>query len=324
MPRSRTIATIASLAALAGGGTGAGVVLTEESPAPKGCMGPCRPQLHVGLPPRSGASHARIPDVSEWQPCVSARIPTVARIAYGTREDARWRCNAARLRGQWLAGYTYLVPGSCTAQAAATASYVRSVGGIIGPVIADAEEPLPPGFVRCFLAAIHRDLPGQPTLTYTGCYSGLEIVGAWWVPDYGVSYPCTRGGHPFVAWQYSDGTYCGEAFVTDCSFDFGVLRFRRKVPCKPCRERAQLRREIAKEEAALRSAQASLSSALAAIRSLIASLAATPPSARSYEGSLERLATLLARYSAALHAKESAASTLAQLRRRLARLEHKR
>jgi hypothetical protein len=324
MPRTRTIATIASLAALAGGGTGAGLVLTEGSPAPKGCMGPCRPALHVGLPPRSGAFHARVPDVSEWQPCVSATIPTVARIAYGTREDSRWRCNAARLRGHWLAGYTYLVPGSCSAQGAATASYVRSVGGIRGPIIADAEEPLPAGFVRCFLSTIHRDLPGQPTLTYTGCYSGLEIVGAWWVPDYGVAYPCTRGGHPFVAWQYSDGTYCGEAFVTDCSFDFGVLRFTRKVPCTPCKERAQLRRAIAAQEGALRSAQARASATVAAIRSLIASLAATPVSARSYEGSLGRLATLLGRHSAALRAKASAASTLAQLRKRLARLERKR
>ncbi len=218
--------------------------------AAPGCMGVCRPTFKLGLPPTSAKGHARLPDVSEYQACVDRNVPVVIRLYESglAREDRNAACNARRLHRwhQWFGGYTYLFPGSCTAEANATVSIVRSLGGLNGPIIADAEVALPNGFVRCFLAQIHRVLPSYPTATYTGCYSGLEIVGPWWVPDYGVSAPCTRGGHPWIAWQYIDGTWCGESYVTDCSIDNGILKLR---PARPCNAQCRvLRADIAGRE----------------------------------------------------------------------------
>lgn len=220
-----------------------------EIPPGEGCMGACVPTLKLGLPPNSAKGHARIADVSEWQPCVDRSAPTVIRLyESGTaRQDSHAACNATPLRRwrQWFGGYSFLRPGSCTAEANATVAVVRRIGGLDGPVVADAEVALPNGFVSCFLAQIHRQLPSYPTVEYTGCYSGLERLQPLWVPSYGATPACG----PWQAWQYSEGTYCGQGYVTDCSIDNGILKLR---PAQPCGARCQrdrlLRADIAGRE----------------------------------------------------------------------------
>jgi hypothetical protein len=213
-------------------------------------MGPCHPTLKLGVTPNAGALRQRIPDVSEYQPCVTGRVPTVIRLyeAGTDRQDAQAACNARRLRAGhlWFAGYSFLRPGSCTQEADRTVAIVRGIGGLNGPVVADAEVPLPAGFVRCFLGRVHHDAPSSPTGTYTSCGTVSEVVLPLWVANYGVQWPCTPFGDPFEAWQFSAGSYCGERFVTDCSLDFGITRLRpahRKPPPKP-RPPAEKRRLI--------------------------------------------------------------------------------
>ncbi|MDE2103134.1 MAG: hypothetical protein KGL39_38165 [Patescibacteria group bacterium] len=190
------------------------------APEPTGCMGACLPVLRPGLPPVASAS--RVPDVSEWQPCVDRPVPTVFRLAYGTRQDAKAACNGARLKAwhQWRAGYVYLLPGNCTAQGTNAARIAQRVGGV-DLIVADGEEPLGPRCLHQFRAAAHASAH-VPTATYTGCYSGLPREWPLWIPSYGSRPSCS----PWVAWQYIDGTYCGQSFVTDCSIDAGLTSLR--------------------------------------------------------------------------------------------------
>jgi len=207
---------------------------------PVGCMGSCLPTLRVGLPPRAGATRPRLPDVSEWQPCVDHAVPAVFRLAYGSRQDTRAACNGRYLAAHrvWRAGYTYLT-GSCTAEGRAAASIARAVGGV-SLIIGDGETTLPAHCLADFRTAAHK-ASGDPTATYTGCFSGLERVQPLWVPSYGATPACG----PFLAWQYTDGSYCGESYVTDCSFDYGITSIRTPKP-KPTPRRAALlrRREV--------------------------------------------------------------------------------
>ncbi len=240
-----------ALLAFAGCGSQSSTAPRHLTAKPVGCMGPCSPTLKVGLPPKAEASKAeaqlpRIPDVSEWQPCVNRAIPTVFRLAYGSRQDTRAFCDGRYLAAHhvWRAGYVYLLPGSwtaCTAQANAGAQIVAAVGGV-DLVIADGEEKLGAGFQRCFLDRIHQ-LTHLPTADYTGCFSGLERIQPLWVPSYGAPPNCG----PFKAWQYTDGTYCGEPYVTDCSFDYGITSIgRHPQPSRPALEarRRALRRAL--------------------------------------------------------------------------------
>lgn len=219
-----------------------------------GCMGPCLPKLKVGLPPTAEARLSRVPDVSEWQPCVQRAIPTVFRLAYGSRQDTRALCNGRFLAAHhvWRAGYVYLLPGSCTAQANAGARIIRAVGGV-DVVIADGEERLGAGFQRCFLDRVGQ-LTHLPTADYTGCFSGLERIQPLWVPSYGAPPVCG----PYKAWQYTDGSYCGEPYVTDCSFDYGITALGRKPAPKPKPKpnRRKLDAEIRKLDAEIRTLRA--------------------------------------------------------------------
>lgn len=208
-------------------------------------MGPCHPTLRLG---GAGTHRQQIPDVSEFQPCVTGHTSTVIRLyeAGTDRQDTQAACNAHRLRAWhvWFAGYSFLRPGSCTGQADRTVQIVRAIGGLSGPVVADAEVPLPAGFVRCFISRVHHDAPSSPTGTYTSCGTVSEVVLPLWVANYGVRWPCTPFGLPFTAWQFTDGTFCGERFVTDCSLDFGITRLRPKPRPSP-RSPAEKRRLVA-------------------------------------------------------------------------------
>jgi len=206
---------------------------------PIGCMGPCVPTLKVGLPPKAGATRPRLPDTSEWQPCVNGAVPTVFRLAYGSRQDTRAACNGRYLAAHrvWRAGYTYLT-GACAAEGRAAASIARAVGGV-NLIIADGETTLPAHCLADFRAAAGR-ASGDPTATYTGCYSGLPRESPLWVPSYGASPACG----PFKAWQYSDGSFCGESYVTDCSFDYGITSIGAKPKPTPKPNHAQLKAEL--------------------------------------------------------------------------------
>lgn len=229
-----------------------------EPPAGEGCMGPCRPALNLGVAPTEHATvHLTVPDVSEYQPCVSGHVPTVIRLyeAGLNRIDSEAACNAHRLRAWrvWFGGYAFLRPGSCTYEAARTVQLARQVGGLSGPIIADAEVRLPAGFVRCFLDAVRRDAPTSPAIEYTGCYSGLERIQPLWIPSYGAAPACG----PWIAWQASDGSYCGESYVTDCSVDNGISSVRvhtytpkpkprpKPKPAPKCSRKCHLDRELA-------------------------------------------------------------------------------
>jgi hypothetical protein len=220
--------------------------VTQPATTPRvgeGCMGACRPTLHVGLVPSTPRGRPHIPDVSEFQPPVTGHVPTVIRLyeAGDNQRDANAAINAYRLRSWhvWFGGYSFLRPGSCTAQADRTVQIIHRIGGLSGPVIADAEVPLPAGFVRCFTSRVHRLLPRYPVGTYTSCGTVSEVVLPLWVADYGVLTPCTPFGDPFEAWQYVNGAWCGERVVTDCSLDYGITSL------KPGRSTREVHRLIA-------------------------------------------------------------------------------
>ena len=209
------------------------VPLRLGTPA-RGCLGPCVPKFRVGLPPHQGAQRARFADISEWQApagssCVPLRpVPTAFRLAYGSRIDRTAVCNGRYLAAHhvWRAGYTYLT-GSCASEGSAAANIARTVGGV-DLIIGDGETTLPAHCLADFRSAAHR-VSGDPTATYTGCFSGLERTQPLWVPSYGASPACG----PFKAWQYTDGSYCGESYVTDCSFDYGITSIGRTPPKPP-------------------------------------------------------------------------------------------
>lgn len=204
-------------------------------PVGAGVMGACAPRAKegIGVAP-AGVRRLRIPDVSEYQPAVTGRVSTVIRLyeAGDNQQDAKAAINAYRLLrwGAWFAGYSFLRPGSCTGQAARTVQIIHRIGGLDGPVIADAEVPLPPGFVRCFTSTVHRLAPRYPVGTYTSCGTVSEVALPLWVADYGVPAPCSPSGDPWVAWQYVAGAWCGEQEPTDCSLDNGITRLRPRAP----------------------------------------------------------------------------------------------
>lgn len=212
-------------------------------------MGPCVPTFRVGAPPSLPAGRQTIPDVSEWQPCVDRKHAAVFRLAYGTREDRLAPCNGDRLRAWrvWRAGYVYLLPGSCREQGEVAGRIARSVGGV-DLIVADGEEPLGVGCLATFRSAAHR-VGRVPTATYTGCFSGLERRAPLWIPSYGSPPACG----PWLAWQYGDGSHCGEVYVTDCSVDNGITRLHPQPSCgKRCKLDKLLRADIAGREQAKR------------------------------------------------------------------------
>jgi hypothetical protein len=206
-----------------------------------GIMGGCVPHPAPSKGFRLTAPFGRtlIPDVSEYQACAlySEAIFRVYEAGTG-REDSKAACHARELKRlhAWSAAYAFARPpgyghaGSCTAQADVTVRIVRSLGGIVGPVILDDEVPLPRGFARCFNRRVRSN--GYRTVTYTapGTVSGGPIEAPVWGADYGAELPCIESVCRFVAHQFSSDYVC-RGIRGDCSTDSGLLRIReRKTP----------------------------------------------------------------------------------------------
>jgi hypothetical protein len=171
-----------------------------------------------------------VPDASEFQGCPRWQkgIPGVVFRVYeaGTGlEDRSAMCNARRLREikAWDAVYAFLRPGSCAGQADRTVSIVRSLGGVVGPIIADAEVPLPNGFVACFDARVARDTGNTAQVDYSspGTWPGGVPKRRVWVATYGPRPGCVGGVCSHVAWQFSDAHNC-DGWFGDCSLDSGI------------------------------------------------------------------------------------------------------
>jgi hypothetical protein len=198
-------------------------------PAPgAGVMGACTPRALRALP-RAPAGR-EIPDVSEYQGCALHSEAIFRVYEAGTNvQDARAACHARELRRlhAWSAAYAFVrTPGyhhagSCTAQAQRTVAIVRSLGGVTGPVIQDAEVPLPRGFVACFNNAVRA--AGQLTATYTstGTASGGPFSQPLWLASYGARPGCIEGICRRVAWQFSSEANCRGVYG-DCSIDEGI------------------------------------------------------------------------------------------------------
>lgn len=206
------------------------------NPAPgNGVMGICIPHRVGGS--LNAPRGALLPDVSEYQGCPRWQegIPGVTFRVYeaGTGlQDRSAACNARRLRqiGAWDAAYAFLRPGSCTGQADRTVAILRAVGGISGPVVADAEVPLPAGFVACFDARVARDMGNDAQVDYSapGTWPGGSPTRPVWVATYGPAPGCVGGVCSHVAWQFSEDFNC-HGLVGDCSLDTGITAIRQHV-----------------------------------------------------------------------------------------------
>lgn len=201
------------------------------NPAPgTGTMGACvSPGPPAALPPTAAGARL-IPDVSEFQGC-ALRSEAIIRVyeAGTNREDSRAACHFRELKrlGAWSAAYFFARPPgfdhapSCVAQAKTAVSIAARLGAR-GPVVDDAEVPLPPGFVRCVKTEIER--LGWPEVEYTCPGCGDERVEPVWI----ASYP-TRPPGTWVAHQFADNFNC-RGVVGDCSVNEGILSIHRVKP----------------------------------------------------------------------------------------------
>ena len=208
------------------------------NPAPgKGTMGVCTPTTsapQIGAP-RLTRGAQLLPDVSEYQGC-ALYSEAIFRVYEGgtERQDARALCHARELqrRHAWYAVYSFLRPGhgGCVYQAVRTISIVRSIGGIVGPIIADAEVWLPPGFVTCFVHTLQAH--GYVAVIYTGpgTWPGGAFAARVWVAAYPFRPPCFSNACPYLAHQFSDAFNCRGVFG-DCSVNEGILSVRQRPPC---------------------------------------------------------------------------------------------
>lgn len=193
----------------------------------------------LGPPLRGG-----FPDVSSYQGCPSFYGPVIFKVyegGYG--EDRSAQCNAARVHRlhSWAGVYAFLRPANCAGQGNATAQIVKQLGGVPGPVVADAEVSLPSGCVNAFLRAVRTTL-GGPVDVYTspGTWPGGKLSAPLWVATYGPKPGCVGGVCSHVAWQFSDSGRCGGLAGVDCSLNSGILGQNRKpkptpqpIPPKP-------------------------------------------------------------------------------------------
>lgn len=205
-------------------------------PLGAGTVGACTPKPKVSLAPKQTRG-ALIPDVSGYQGCPNwpRGIPGVIFKVYegNWHQDPSAGCNAHRLKqiGAWDAAYTFLRPGSCVGQADTTVAIVKGIGGVSGPLIADAEVPLPPGFVTCFVERLHHDTGNYAQIIYTapGTWPGGPLARALWVATYGSRPGCVAGVCGYSAWQFTDKG-CAYGLCGDLSVDNGITRFRQQPP----------------------------------------------------------------------------------------------
>jgi hypothetical protein len=228
-----------------------------------GCTGSCAVKAAFGARAAAGGERT-LPDVSEHDPSLLAPVPTVIRLYESGLdiEDSNARVDAAQLRSAhvWFGGYAYLTGAeSCTYEAARTVAIVNTIGGLDGPIIADAETRLPAGFVQCFLASVARDAPryAKAEATYSSCsaWPGGKVPVPFWTAEYQVGAPCTPEGVPYVAWQYvsaEEGGHCGESFASDCSYDDGITNLRPG----PTPAEVRLEADIREREHQMQSAEA--------------------------------------------------------------------
>ena len=192
------------------------------SPAYAGCS-VSKPRREVG-PITTGG----FPDLSSYQGCPAFQGPVIFKVyegGYGIDHSAY--CNAARVHKLkvWAGVYAFLRPANCAGQGYATVQIVRQIGGVPGPIVADAEVPLPSGCVSAFLHEV-RTTRGGPVDIYTspGTWPGGSLSAPLWVATYGSSPGCVVGVCSHVAWQFTDEGHCGAGILTDCSIDNGITK----------------------------------------------------------------------------------------------------
>lgn len=220
------------------------------NPAPgHGVMGVCTPKPKLQLVPTR--LHGRfVPDVSEWNGRpnwtaakrwgIAGAVIRVTDFALG-RPDKQLAYNVREVRrlGLWYAFYAFLRPGNCAAEADTAVSYVRAVGGLrSGPLIGDAEVPLPASCVQVFVLRVEHDTGWSIAVVYTspGTWpGGLHDHALLWGAAYGFAAPCVWTCH-LVAWQYTQGLVGPEPHCisgigcSDLSLDEGVTSLVRPHP----------------------------------------------------------------------------------------------
>jgi hypothetical protein len=218
-----------------------------------GTMGVCTPQTEAskkGLtPPTAGQS--LIPDVSEYNGCALYSEAIVRVYEAGTeRQDTRAACHLAEVHRKhvWAATYAFLRPGhgGCDRQAQRAVEITNRLGGVVGPVVSDAEVYLPPGFVSCFNDGVRRR--GYPAVTYTapGTWAGGAFNAQVWIAAYPYRPSCFSNACPYRAHQFADNYNC-RGVRGDCSINLGITAITRHPPLTP-----QQRRDLEARQRALR------------------------------------------------------------------------
>jgi hypothetical protein len=204
------------------------------APAPgAGVMGVCTPRPKFGVTPFK-LSGTLVPDVSEYQGCALYSEAIFRIYEAGTnRQDARAGCHAAELRRlhAWSAAYFFARPPgyfhapSCAGQVTRVVSILSSLGGLVGPVIIDAEVRLPVGFVTCLAHGLEHAHLAVVTYTAPGTWPGGKFVTRVWVAAYPNRPPCFSNACPYVAHQFADSFSC-RGVIGDCSIAEGILSIR--------------------------------------------------------------------------------------------------
>lgn len=225
--------------------------------AGSGVMGACTPlpstavQEELRSTRKQASSARRIPDVSEFQGHPNWRLASrsiggaIVRVADGSHDDADFAYNWHELRALhvWHAAYFFLRPGDCASEARRAIALIKAQGGFdSGPLIADAEVPLPffcaaqfskaaevgSGFHVCVIYTAPGTWPG-------GSNGGCVLWVATYGPRPGCVWSCTH-----VAWQYTDGQFgpfphCIPGVgCDDISADSGITSIRvQRGPTKP-------------------------------------------------------------------------------------------
>lgn len=199
-------------------------------PVGQGVAGVCAPHQLAVPEPRFASQSRLIPDVSEFQGCALHSEAIVRVYEAGTdRKDTNAACHFRELRRKhvWSAAYFFARPPGfgrapgCKEQARRATAIAKSLG-VVGPIIDDAEVPLPRGFVRCVKSEIER--LHFPAVEYTCPGCGDEQVGRIWI----ASVPTRPRGH-WVAHQFSFAFNCRGVFG-DCSVNEGITSIRRAHP----------------------------------------------------------------------------------------------
>lgn len=226
-----------------------------------GVPGVCVQKRRLSLLPTRYLRGPFVPDVSyyqghpDWLSAKREISGAIVRVADGNFNDPAFAYNWHELRRLhiWHATYFFLRPGDCAAEARRGIALVNAQGGFdSGPLIADAEVPLPYGCVAAFVEEARRKT-GLPGIVYTapGTYPGGPHGNAvLWVATYGSEPGCVwTCAH--VAWQYTDGKYgplphCIVGIgCDDISTDNGITRLGRHPTPRPVDRKALKARQRA-------------------------------------------------------------------------------